>query len=598
MTPRDPSERDSFSDLPDREPTASLSIAASDPHPSLALGTSGDRHTKVDSPSAQRRPPSAQDPGPQSNDPADRVGIVFGSYRVLELIGKGGMGHVYRAEHIKLGREVALKVLRQDYARRRDAVARFFQEARTVNRVRHRNIVDVTDFVELDDGTTFIIMELLRGQSLGKWSRSGIDLARALAVLVQICDGLAAAHQVGVIHRDLKPDNIVIVPTPDGAEQVKLLDFGVAKLVNREDEDVGFQTAAGSVIGTPAYMSPEQAGGMVVDGRSDIYSLGAIMYEMFCGQPMFRGRSFGEYVRKHLTEMPPLPRTTAGGYQIDPRLELVILRCIEKSPDARFTAIAELRESLLGLLGGESPIPTITSSAVVALTPTPMPPHYPSANYSQVSHLSQIYSQAGASQIQLAPPPPRTTPWWTWFFGGAIAVAIGISGALWYARKDSRRVEPVVREPTRAEPTRPVVVPQDEPPAKPRITEVKFDSLPSGGVYAEGRSAELCRTPCSFNIDLGDGGSTERRTYIVRADGYIDHPVMVDLTGSQRSFAVTLASREAPVSKEPTAATDKAKPAVTGRPVKKPKDPKRSDEKGDGSKIDQTELSDPFKKGP
>src|SRR4029434_2023929 len=123
-----------------------------------------------------------------------------------------------------------------------------------------------------------------------------------------------------------KPDNVIIVPTSDGAELVKLLDFGVAKLLNRDDEDVGFQTAAGSVIGTPAYMSPEQAGGMEIDARSDIYSLGAIMYELFCGQPMFRGRSFGEYVRKHLTELPTLPRATPGGAQIDPRLEAAILQ--------------------------------------------------------------------------------------------------------------------------------------------------------------------------------------------------------------------------------------------------------------------------------
>src|SRR5439155_17460543 len=147
-----------------------------------------------------------------ADDPEYRLGTVLGTYRLAELLGKGGMGYVYRAEHVKLGREVALKLLRGDYARRRDAVLRFFQEAKTVNRVRHRNIVDVTDFVELDDGTTFIIMEFLRGQSLGKWARTGIDLPRALAVLVQICDGLGAAHAVGVIHRDLKPGTVIGVP--------------------------------------------------------------------------------------------------------------------------------------------------------------------------------------------------------------------------------------------------------------------------------------------------------------------------------------------------------------------------------------------------
>src|SRR6185503_12690026 len=272
--------------------------------------------TRVESPNARGRPaseappplPGMPPPGAPPPSTAARhktgatdpyLGAVLGSYRIIELLGKGGMGFVYRAEHVKLGREVALKLLRSDFASKREAVARFFQEARTVNRVRHRNIVEVTDFVELDDGTTYIIMELLAGQSLGAWARGGVDPLRALAVVTQICDGLAAAHQVAVVHRDLKPDNVTIVAQPDGTELVKLLDFGVAKLLDHEDEDLEHHTAAGLVIGTPAYMSPEQAGGMVIDARSDIYSLGAIMYELFCGQPLFRGRSFGDYVRLH-----------------------------------------------------------------------------------------------------------------------------------------------------------------------------------------------------------------------------------------------------------------------------------------------------------
>jgi serine/threonine protein kinase len=246
MTTRDRS-RDSIPALPGRDPTQSLQLDPDDgylddldepSHPSLALGThekqSREERTRVESPGAQKRtPPPPQQyvargsvrppPIPARNpDEPERIGTTLGSYRILELLGKGGMGYVFRAEHVKLGREVALKQLRSDYARRRDAVARFFQEARTVNRVRHRNIVDVTDFVELEDGTTFIIMELLSGQSLGKWARTGVDMPRALAVLVQICDGLAAAHSVGVVHRDLKPDNIIVIPTSDGAELVKI----------------------------------------------------------------------------------------------------------------------------------------------------------------------------------------------------------------------------------------------------------------------------------------------------------------------------------------------------------------------------------------
>src|SRR5512146_1682180 len=211
MTTRDPRSRPPL--RPDelgreaRDPTQSLEIdpddASRDSHPSLAVGTHGERteRTKVESPSARnnpvQRPPSIPPPVPSRlDDPELRLGSVLGTYRLIELLGKGGMGYVYRAEHTKLGREVALKLLRSDYARRRDSVNRFFQEAKTVNRVRHRNIVDVTDFVELEDGTTFIIMELLRGQSLGRWARTGVDLPRALAVLVQICDGLGAAHAV------------------------------------------------------------------------------------------------------------------------------------------------------------------------------------------------------------------------------------------------------------------------------------------------------------------------------------------------------------------------------------------------------------------
>jgi serine/threonine protein kinase len=543
-------------------------------HPSLALGTheaGRERaNTRIESPAARDRTPPPPKPPPIPNRPADDVasyvGNTLGSYKIHELLGKGGMGYVFRAEHVKLGREVALKLLRADYARRRDAVARFFQEARTVNRVRHRNIVDVTDFVELGDGTTFIIMEFLVGQSLGKWARTGIDLPRALAVLVQICDGLSAAHSVGVIHRDLKPDNVIVVPTSDGAELVKLLDFGVAKLVNRDDEDVGFQTAAGSVIGTPAYMSPEQAGGMAVDARSDIYSLGAIMYELFCGQPMFRGRSFGEYVRKHLTEMPPAPHLTAGGAGIDTRLEILIMRCLEKDPNNRFGSILELRDSLLGMLGGMEtvppgfasmtasgvrPPPTLVPAMMATILPSQPIPQQPTPasgmHPSQVYLLNSQYNPHYTSHVV----PPASTPWWVWFVGGAVAVGLGVGAALWYAgRSESTPV-------AQADPTpQPVITGQPiepagsaEPAAKP--FELRFDSLPSGGVFADGRATELCRTPCAFNVDLADGGPADKRTFYVKSDGYKDHVVTVDLTGTQREFRVTL-EREPTIVAEPT----------------------------------------------
>jgi serine/threonine protein kinase len=530
--------------------------------------------------SASNRPPPQAQPRARSEkeSPDERLGAVLGSYRIADVLGKGGMGYVYRAEHVKLGREVALKLLRSDYAKRRDAVARFFQEARTVNRIRHRNIVDVTDFVELEDGTTFIIMELLRGESLGKWARKGFDLPRGLAVLIQICDGLAAAHTVGVIHRDLKPDNVIIVPTPDGAELVKLLDFGVAKLVNRDDEDVGLETAAGSVIGTPAYMSPEQAGGMPVDARSDIYSVGAIMYELFSGQPMFRGRSFGEYVRKHLSELPPRPRSTPGGADMDDRLEAAILRAIEKDPNRRFSSIAELRDVLLHLLGAIEtrppgrelfnsvdilpPLgggrPVLMAPNLTPLPPTPIgpllaPPAAPTLHLAVpvplmapqmqtgISSISQLHSGA----IHQTGAPPRSTPWWVWFAGGALAVGLGIGGAVWFAtRGDEAPPEPA---PT---PTL-TALPETTPPAA-RLVQINFASLPTAGVFAVGSSTELCRTPCTLDVDLRDGGAQDHRDYVIRRDGHADVPVRVAITGDRIDVpSVVLKPHPPPVIADP-----------------------------------------------
>ncbi|MBA3502826.1 MAG: serine/threonine protein kinase [Deltaproteobacteria bacterium] len=659
-----------------------------DSHPSLALGTADahrEERTKIESPNARSKTPvpvqpkgSKPPPLPKGgHEEPERVGTQLGSYRVSELLGKGGMGYVFRAEHVKLGREVALKLLRSDYARRRDAVARFFQEARTVNRVRHRNIVDVTDFVELDDGTTFIIMEFLRGQNLGKWARTGIDLPRALAVLVQICDGLGAAHQVGVVHRDLKPDNIIVVPTNDGAELVKLLDFGVAKLLNRDDEDIGFQTAAGSVIGTPAYMSPEQAGGMSIDARSDTYALGAIMYELFCGQPMFRGRSFGEYVRKHLTEMPVPPRATEQGRGIDPGLEMVILKCLEKDPNQRFSSIMELRDALLGMLGGMEthppgfvsinmsgmrPLPQMSgiapSAAAVAPTMVPqlLPQMLPTLALQQQQQPMMIPSQpmmqahptpasqshpsganafsytgsnVGYSQMMLpTPPPQQVTPWWVWFVGGALAVGLGVAAAVWYANRssDNKVTETAAKTGGSTLQATPI-----EPTAQ-QFVELRFDSLPSGGVYAEGQSAELCTTPCATKLDTKDGGSTERRAFVVKSPGYKDGRIDVDLTAAPREFRVTL-DREATVTEvKPVETTpvvkDKSEPERVGgktgkitkitKTIKKDAKPEekevkplptfQGDEKPatvDGKKrdpgkktekIDATETIDPFKK--
>jgi serine/threonine-protein kinase len=295
---------------------------------------------------------------------------------------------------------------------------------------------------------------------------------------------------------------------------------------------------------------------MAVDHRSDIYSLGAIMYELFCGQPMFRGRSFGEYVRKHLTEIPVPPRQTPNGAAIEPGLEALILRCLLKEPNDRFSHILELRDGLLGMLGGiETHPPGYASLAQSGVRPAqtappqamlphalPLPPPGMVTTMPTPPQLSGMHPSSVMSYSHYSVPPESVhepvTPWWVWFIGGAVAVGLGIAGALWVANRPDE--QPAVQRPTTA--------PID--PSPTQLVELRFDSLPSAGVYADGRSAELCRTPCNFNVDLADGGPTDRRAFVVRTEGYRDKPVIVDFASAQRAYSVTLEASE-PTVKEP-----------------------------------------------
>ncbi|MEZ4363093.1 MAG: serine/threonine-protein kinase [Kofleriaceae bacterium] len=588
-----------------REGTESLTIKPDDGLGSLAMGTNEDvagaagfgdaeDRTKVDlhgppapapAPAPRRARPSRAD-----DDGKEHLGTTLGSYRLLSRIGKGGMGHVFLAEHVKLGRQVALKLLRQEHAKRKDAVARFFQEARTVNRARHRNIVDVTDFIELDDGTTFIIMELLTGQSLGVWARGGIAVPRALGVLAQICEGLGAAHAVGVVHRDLKPDNVIITSTPEGGDLVKLLDFGVAKLINQRDDDFAVETAAGSVVGTPAYMSPEQAGGLPIDSRSDIYSLGAIMYELFCGQTMFRGRSFGEFVRKHLTEQPLPPRLTPNGAGLDPRIEAIILRAIDKEPSRRYQTAAELRDALLQL-GATTTGPQPRYAPAPGATEQLPPAAAPASTSGSSFHLTSAAS-AGASLARSgATHPPSThlvrgTPWYIWFVGGALAVSLGAGGAAWYVASTGAAPDAVPAA-------------SSAPPSE--LVEIQLVSQPAGGaVFRKGSASELCRTPCALNLDIAELGALPIRPFVIRHDGYEDATIAVDPRSPERKFIVTLTPQPLEVAPAPapapsdeghpegaTGAEDEVvlEPASAGAAAPPPRRPPRRPSRGDKDTV-------------
>lgn len=237
------------------------------------------------------------------------IGTTVGPYRVMRKIGEGGMGAVYEALHESIERRVALKVLHPKLAADPELARRFFNEARAVNRVDHPGLVQITDFGHIDD-TAYIVMELLHGETLGARLRQlsrPMAIADVLAIARQVADALAAAHSRGVVHRDLKPDNVMLIADPYMQRKVrtKLLDFGIAKLDTSKDI-AWCKTLTHSLLGTPAYMSPEQCRGAGhVDDKSDVYSFGVLLYTMLTGEPPFTGAGMGELIGKHLYEEPP-----------------------------------------------------------------------------------------------------------------------------------------------------------------------------------------------------------------------------------------------------------------------------------------------------
>ncbi len=282
--------------------------------------------------------------------PPDQPGQILGSYQLIELIGQGSMGRVYLARHLRLGRAVALKLLRPEHARNPDLLQRFFQEARTVNQISHEHIVEIFDFVDesAGDGRVYYVMELLQGKSLSDLLESEpLAVSRIAALGVQVCDALEAAHRVGVVHRDIKPDNLFVVKRPGEPDYVKVLDFGVAKLTSPLEGLTRGQTLEGLIIGTPDYMSPEQARGRAADARSDIYGVGTVLYQLLCGRLPFDGPSLGELLTQ-VVRTPPraLPRHTVAGEPIPEALREVVQRCLEKEPEDRYASMAALGEAL------------------------------------------------------------------------------------------------------------------------------------------------------------------------------------------------------------------------------------------------------------
>jgi len=294
-------------------------------------------------------------PLPRPGPGLSLVGTILADrYQIIERIAEGGMGTVYLAEHITIHRRLAVKVLSPDLGNSPDIAQRFLREAQASSMIQHEHIVDIIDFGYTERGQAFLAMELLEGEDLATTlEREGrLPWTRLRRMVLQMCRALHAAHDKGVVHRDMKPDNCFRIKRGGNADFIKLLDFGIAKVMTeattfRGKKPVAQATAAGTLLGTPEYMAPELARDGVPDARVDIYSLGVMMYELLTGSVPLRGETFMATIALHLTQEPIPPRQRAPSADIPPAIEAVVMRALAKEPDDRFQNIREMTEALV-----------------------------------------------------------------------------------------------------------------------------------------------------------------------------------------------------------------------------------------------------------
>jgi eukaryotic-like serine/threonine-protein kinase len=496
------------------------------------------------------------------------IGQQFGNYRAISLLGEGGMGAVYLAEHPAIGRRVAVKVLHKNYIRDENLLTRFLNEARAANAIRHPNIIEILDSGTIADGTPFLVMELLEGESLGGRIRrvGALPLKTALDFCYQTASALGAAHKKGIVHRDLKPDNLYIVADPHDAEheRIKVLDFGIAKLQQASASD-SVKTRTGTLMGTPIYMSPEQCRGTrTVDHRSDIYSLGIIFFEMMCGQPPFVSEGFGDLVNMHLNVAPPAP--SSQNPNVSPTLDAIVLKMLSKNPDDRFADMSELQAALKSAGGpmlvvrGTAP----ASQEVVRSQPPISVSSVSSVSTSNPKLHDTTFTTGVGERVDGADAPKKGK-------GKAVAVffvAAALAGAGVFIFRDGEKIgqqrelgaTPAAPAPKVTPAPPPVAPPAPAKPAAPQTATVHVESDPVGAsVVDEASGGKLGVTP--LVLTRPKGGALKLR---LEKDGYTPNAHALSLDDDQ-TIELTLEHKQvkpAHVHKShPPAAAGESEPA-------------------------------------
>jgi serine/threonine protein kinase len=419
-------------------------------------------------PGAVAEPAGAQATAPLGGRlPADALteGVKIGEYRVDKLLGEGGMGQVYAAKQPVIGKRVAIKILKAAFSNDAELVRRFLGEARAVNKIGHPNIIDIFSFGQLPDGRQYFVMEFLEGETLSeRIGREPLETEEAKRLLLQACNALEAAHREKVVHRDLKPDNLWIARPKHGLSFIKVLDFGIAKLIETEMVSV---TQTGVTMGTPMYMSPEQCIGQNVDHRTDIYAMGAILYQVFAGRLPFDGRTFAEVVAQQLTAVPAPPSQFRA---MSPALEQLILGCLEKDAAKRPQTASDLAMRLeVALDPNAAKLQTAAPLArTVALDLSAIPPGAIETRQGFAQHEGKEkparYNPPSALNTA-APAPPRRLGTLIAVAAGGLAIVITAIILLTGGGKKPVVTAPPPPAPVRTEPSLPPPVPKAPPAA-------------------------------------------------------------------------------------------------------------------------------------
>jgi serine/threonine-protein kinase len=478
-----------------------------------------------------------------ANDPL--IGqLIDGRYRVLRILGVGGIGLVYLCQHEVLEKPVAIKLLRSEYVAHDDLNERFLNEARASSAIKSPRIVDTLDVGTMPDGAPYFVMEYVEGETLASMlDREGaIDLVRAIDMAKQMAEGLDAAHAAGVIHRDLKPENVFLAPQPDGALFVKIFDFGIAKVARARKR----LTYAGAVFGTPHYMSPEQARGDDVDQRSDLYALGVMLFEMLTGKVPFDGEDPLAVMSQHVDRVPPL-MSSIRGVSVPPVLEAIVSRCLAKDARDRYLSANELLADL------ES-VPLSELSAVQPMRIAPAPVSVPA----RLPSLQQPRAETLHAHVvpTHAPPGKRNRLMWG---GLTVAGAVAAAVVVWATQRDpatqGTRVTPPAQKAAATSPGSPgkAVTGGRSETVAPSKREVHFVLSPIDSHVFKG-DEDLGPMPVS--IEVQDGTPL---TLSVRRKGYTTRRVVVD--GSETRVVVGLMreAQPAPVSKAQALAKKKLK---------------------------------------